>query len=119
MSLLDAANFPHTATAKRRKRSRDASGGTKDSYPTTEFTDRPCWRQGASDSEITMFAKKGIIVSNKIYFATDPGLDERHILIIGGAVYNVVSAADPDASVGLGILWRVMVDQKSPEAPPI
>lgn len=117
MSLLDVENLPHTATAKRRRRARDSSGGTKDSYPTTVFTDRPCWRQPAGDSAVTMFLKKGITVTNKIYFVTDPELDERDILIVGGIAYNVVSSAEPDASVGLTLLWRVMVDAQSPQAP--
>jgi len=114
MSLLDS--LPHLATAKRRTRTKSTLGGSKDSYPTTLFTDLACWQQPAGDSEITEAQRRGITITNKIYFNADPGVDERDVLEIGGQVYKVVSFGEPDASVGLGLLWRVMVNRTSTEA---
>lgn len=108
MSLLD--NFPHTATAKRRTRTKGTLGGAKDSFPTTLFTDRACWQQPAGDSQIEEFQKQGVTVTHKVYFVTDPAVDERDILIIGGDTFEVRSYASPDASAGLGKLFRVMVE---------
>ncbi len=116
MSILQ--NLPHTATAKRRTRKAGTLGGGRDSFPTTLFTDRECWRQPASDSEITEFEKRGISVTNKIYFVTDPEVDERDILVIDGVNYEVKSAADPDASVGLGVVYRVMVEKTTTGSTP-
>ena len=49
----------------------------------TVFSNRDCWRQAASEREILQYQKRGIAVTHKIYFATDPGLDERHFITIG------------------------------------
>lgn len=105
MSLLDS--MPHLCTAKRRTRTKDVLGGSKDSWTTT-FTDRRCWRQAAGDSEITEFQKRGVTVTDKVYFIADPAVDERDVLIIGGDTLEVRSYAHPDASAGMGLLWRVM-----------
>ena len=105
MSILD--NLPHTATAKRRVRVKDTLGGSSDSYATV-FSDRACWCQQAGDSESADYAQRGITVSNKAYFTSDPGLDETHLLTIGGTDYYVKSHPELDASAGLGVLWRVM-----------
>lgn len=108
MSILDA--FPHTATAKRRTRTKGTLGGTKDSFPTILFTDRPCWQQPAGDSEIDRYAKRQITITDKVYFTIEPEVDERDILIIGGRTFEVRSRAVPDASAGLGVVYRVMVE---------
>ena len=105
--ILD--HLPHTATAKRRTRTQDTLGSAKDSY-TTVWSDRACWRQPVSDSERMEYEKRGQRVTHKIYFAADPELDEEYMLIVGGDTMSVRSVSDPDASVGLGILWRVMVE---------
>lgn len=107
MGILD--NFPHLATAKIRVRTKDSRGGSKDSF-TTVFTNRACWRQSAANREIREFEKRGMRVSHKIYFNADPGLDERHTLTIGSQIMEVRSAAGPDASAGLGRVWKVMAD---------
>lgn len=107
MGLLD--NFPHTAIAKIRARVQDALGGTRDTF-TTVFQDRACWRQFAKESEIVEFEKRGMSVTDKVYFLSNPGLDERHILIISGDVFEVRSTAIPDASAGMSVVWRVMCE---------
>lgn len=105
-SVID--NLPDRATAKRRTRVRDSIGGSKDSWATL-FTDRTCWRQAASSGEIQVALARGVSVSHKVYFSADPGVDERDVLVVGGDTMSVRSAADPDATVGFGFLWRVMV----------
>jgi hypothetical protein len=107
MGILD--NFPHLATAKIRARTQDSIGGSKDTFPVV-FQDRACWRQLASDREINEFARRGMSITNKVYFTTDPELDERHILIIDGDVFEVRSASKPDASAGKGVVWRTMCE---------
>lgn len=115
MSILDS--LPHTATAKKRTRTKDSLGGSVDTFPTTVFTDRSCWQQVAKDSEILEFDKKGITVTDKVYFTSDPELDEKHILLITNPLvgttvtYEVRSRALPDASAGLGVVFRVMCER--------
>ena len=48
------------------------------------------------------------MVSHKVYFASDPGVDEQYTLTVDGDDMDVMSSAHPDASLGLSILWRVM-----------
>lgn len=109
MSILD--NFPHSAVARTRTRTRGDLGGSKDSF-TAVFVGRACWQQQASNREIREFEKRGIDVTDKIYFLTDPELDERHILVVSGtsgtSTYEVASKSDPDASAGLGVVYKVM-----------
>lgn len=113
MDLLD--NFPHTATAKRRKRTKDEFGGSTDSFTTT-FTAKKCWMQQAGAREVTEFEKKGISVTHKVYFLTDTALDERDVLYVTdqeGAVtaMEVRSYSGPDASAGLGVVYKVMTEK--------
>ena len=112
MSLLE--NLPHLCTATIRSRTKGTLGGSRDD-PTTVFTGRACWRQQARESEILEFQKRGISVTDKIYFASNPGLDERHIITIGEDELVVRSRALPDVSVGLGLVWRVMAEHKTTE----
>jgi len=109
MSLLD--NLPHTCIAKRRTRSVDAIGGSKDTYTTT-FTGRSCWIQAASNNDIVEFQKRDMVITNKVYFITDPEVDERDILIIGGDTYEVRCFSNPDATVGMGLFFKIMVELK-------
>lgn len=106
--LLD--NLPHTCTAKKRRRAKGTLGGSKDSFPTVVFTDRACWQQPAGDREIVEFQKRDITITNKVYFISDPELDENHVLVIDGDTYEVRSHSSPDCSAGLGVLWKVMVE---------
>jgi hypothetical protein len=108
MSLLDS--LPHLATAKLRRRANDTMGGSKDTYPTTVFTDRACWRQPLADKEVTSWKQRTIDVTHKVFFVADPELDERHVLEIGTDRMAVKSRAHPDDSCGLGVLWRVVVE---------
>ena len=107
MGLLDS--FPHTADAYVRTRVSDNLGGGHDSF-TPIFSNRACWRQNASDREIVELGRRGISVTNRIYFLSDPGLDETHSLVIGSDVYEVRSKAVPDASSGKSVVWRVMAE---------
>lgn len=118
MSLLDT--LPHTATAAPRARqpisgSDGGLGGASDTF-TALFTDRPCWQQPATDREIAEFDKRGIVVTNKVYFTTRPAVDQQHNLTITNNdtgqtdIYEVKSRAEPDASAGRGILYRVMCE---------
>lgn len=84
------------------------NSGTKDSW-TTLWT-RNCWRQPASDSERMEAMRREIAVSHKVYFVADPELDERDRLVFSDGNYLVKSRPHPDASVGRGVVWRVMVD---------
>lgn len=110
MSILDA--LPHLATARIRIRTLDTLGGSIDTFSAV-FTDRPCWQQLASDREIAEYDKRGISVTDKVYFTSDPGIDERHILIIDGTTFEVRSRAKPDASAGMSVVWRVMCEERT------
>ena len=107
MGVLDS--FPHTANAYVRVRVSDDLGGGVDSF-TLFFSNRACWRQDASDREVVELGRRGISVTNRIYFLSDPGLDETHSLIIGSDVYEVRSKAVPDCTSGLGVVWRVFAE---------
>ena len=106
MPLLDS--LPHVCTAKRRVRTVDAIGGARDGFATL-FTGRACWRQPASDGEIESAQARDQRITHKVYFAADPELDERDVLEIDGDAMSVRSATHPDASVGMGWVWKVMV----------
>jgi len=108
VSILD--NLPHTCTAKRRARTSDSYGGSRDTY-TTVFSDRACWVQQAGDSEIEEFRKRGVNITNKIYFVVDPELTNEDVVEYDGDQYDVQSFPEKDASAGLGIVWRVMVNR--------
>lgn len=108
MGILD--NLPHTATAKVRTRTIDTLGASVDTW-TNVFEDRACWQQAASEREITEFSKRGISVTTKIYFTTDPELDETHVIDVNDGTYEVRSRSKPDASAGMGIVWRVYAEE--------
>jgi hypothetical protein len=107
MSILD--NLPHRATATKRMRAKGTLGGSRDTWEAV-FANRPCWRQVASHAEILEFDKRGMAVTDKVYFTTDPELDERHRLTISGDIFEVRSRAIPDASAGLGVVYKQMVE---------
>lgn len=115
MSLLDS--FPHTAVAKRRIRTKGPLGGSKDTLETLWSTARACWRQPAGDSEKSDFAKRGVTITNKVYFTANPELTAQHLLVVTDSdagteeTFEVKSNSSPDASAGLGVLWRVMVER--------
>ena len=117
MSILDA--LPHSFTAKKRTRVKDILGGNKDSFATV--SSGSCWFQQAGDSETTEFMKRGINLTGKVYFATNPSLDESHVLVVNDkdgvevGMFDIVSTPDIDASAGLGVLWRCNVNRKTSE----
>ena len=106
MSLLD--NLPHLATAKRRSRTKDAMGGSIDTFTEVVFTDMPCWRQPATDREVLWWQQRAVDITHKVLFADDPELNENCVLEIDGDLLDVKSYASPDASVGLGVCYRIM-----------
>lgn len=127
MSLLDT--LPHRCTIARVIRMNDSLGGNVYGVE-IEQTDVECWEQKASTSESRDYEKRGINVTTKIYFATNPNVTEQHRILVternGTATQNlditdvanpdtldVVSSDYPDASVGLGILWKVMAKGSS------
>lgn len=117
MSLLD--NLPHRCTIRRRVRTKGPLGGSKDTFP-DEQTGVECWEQPASDGEKIEFQKRGMTISNRIFYSSDPGVTSQHEILItrrqGVAVaspirYDVMSRSEPDSSAGLGIQWKVMVNR--------
>ncbi len=112
MSLLD--NLPHTCTARRRKRESDSMGGSIDTFPTVVFADRACWRQPASDQEVAWWQQRSVDADCRCFFAEDPQLQENDVLIFAdspGYYWDVKSYSVPDESVGLGALWRVLIQR--------
>lgn len=107
MSILDS--LPHVCTVQRRDRQLDELGGCRD-VPVT-VSQLACWRQAAGDSDIARFMKRGMSITDKVYFTADPELDEGWLLVMDGLTYEVISRAEGDATAGMGILWRVMVNR--------
>ena len=119
MSLL--GNFPHLCTIQRRTRSNDDLGGNFDAE-TVEQTNVVCWEQQASDGEIADFEKRGMTIDRKIFFLSNPSVTPRHEILITSrngvtqsspSVLDVISEPRPDASAGLGVVWRVMVNENT------
>lgn len=122
MGLLD--NMPHEASAFTRTRTLDALGGAKDVYSQVVFTDRDCWLQQASNSEVREFQKQGINVTGKVFFTSDPELDSRYALNIVSkdgtdfGTWLVVSGSKPDAGAGLAAVFKVMVEKSTTGSTP-
>ena len=117
MTLLDS--LPHRCSIQILKLTKGSLGGSK-RIATVEQTDVKCWDQPASDDEIDEFSKRGIKIGHKIYFSSDPAVTEAHEILITSrdagtttidspTALEVRSEALPDASAGLGKLFRVMV----------
>jgi hypothetical protein len=107
--------MPDRCTIRRRVRARGTLGGSKASF-VDQRTDVPCWQQQTSSAEAAEFEKKGIVVSTKVYFTSDPGVTARHQILMtsrngtavtGETPLDVVDSPSPDVSVGRGLLWRV------------
>lgn len=113
MSLLD--NLPDECSIYRKVFSRGRAGGKKES-PSLEQSGVECWEQPASVNETMEFLKRGITDVRKIYFSADPSVTEQHEILItkkdGSTVtrqpFEIMTVSGPDASAGLGILWKVM-----------
>jgi len=117
VSLLD--NLPHRCTIRRRTRTKGTLGGSKDSQ-TNEQTNVECWEQNAGHNEVMDYEKRGMSISRKVYFASDPGVTSRHEILIterngttisSPVALTVKSEAIPDASAGMGVLYKVMCDR--------
>jgi hypothetical protein len=97
-------------------------GGSRD-VPIVVAQDVPCWLQQAGASELKLFEQRGMSLTYKIFFLTDPGVTAQHQIILtryqGQQVeFNpgtVLSSTRPDASAGLGMLWKVMIGEQTPE----
>lgn len=115
--ILD--NLPHTYAAKTRTRVKDTLGGSKDSWSTVSTGS--CWHQQAGDSEVSEHAKRGINISGKVYFTSDPEFDETNVLVISDedgnevGTFDIMSHPQIDASAGLGVVWRCNVNRKTTE----
>ena len=123
MSLLD--RFPHRCTILAKTRSKGSLGGIKDSTSSVS-TGVVCWEQQASNREREEFEKKGYTNVHKIYFLSDPSVNERNLIQITSRDQgtttisspddlNVLSESLPDASAGLGRVYKVMTGQISQE----
>ena len=118
MSLLDSDTAPHKCTIRRRVAAasqRDELGSVR-ATQTDDQTEVPCWEQPVSANEITAFAKRGMTINRKVYFYENPNVTSRHEILIterdGEAVSDPVPmdvmGTDPDCTVGLGLLYKVM-----------
>lgn len=123
MSLLE--NLPHRCTIALRKREKslEGLGSSVDSFSIVS-QDVSCWEQTRSEKSEVDMQKRSMDDIRKVYFTADLGLDEKYVLIMtsknGTAIplasqkiLSVVSKAEPDASAGMGILWRVMCQYRT------
>lgn len=121
MSLLD--DLPHRCITQRRTVSRGSHGGRKTSKTEEKFR-ICCWVQPATHREVEEYEKRGISINRKVYFADDPEVTERHDIVIVSwdrgctlierskrKTLEVRSYAGPDSSAGLGVLYKVMVEE--------
>ena len=118
MTLL--SNLPHKCRIQRRIREYSGEfGATRDSHEVIQINVE-CWEQTLSANTIDEYQKRGINVTNRVYFASDPNVQEEYEIVIternGTAVsvanqraLDVKAAYDPDASAGLGVLYKVLV----------
>lgn len=112
MSLLD--NLPDKCRIQYNTRTKDAVGGVQDT-PVVVQENVSCWLQQASASEIERYAKRGININRKLFFVENPNVTENYEIVVterSGVACNIKmdvwSEPDPDASAGLGVVWRVM-----------
>lgn len=110
MSILD--NLPHTISIKRRTRTRGDTGGTVDTF-TTVNASIACWHQPANSRETTQMQKRGIAVTDKFYFTEDPDVTARDTIVAEDSREFEVRSTQPDASAGLGIVFKVLAEYVS------
>jgi len=67
------------------------------------------------------YEKRGISITRKVFFLTDPAITERHEILITSrlgfavsspTVLEVRSESLPDASAGMGVVYKVMVEEE-------
>lgn len=123
MSLLD--EMPHECSIIRVDKVSTSRGGSKDSE-VVEHTEVPCWEQQASASEVMDYRKRGIEIDRKVYFNANYSLTEQHRIRItkrlGVTVSNTIdldvkTTTLPDASAGLGELFKAMASQHTGDNP--
>ncbi len=112
MTLLN--NMPHLVTHQVRSTTRNELLGHDETFPTNVATDVPAWVQTASEAEIDEFEKRGFRVTHKVYYPTDPGLTEANQILFG--TKRLEFRAIADRSAGLGILFKIMAEEKSTRA---
>ncbi|GAG51772.1 unnamed protein product [marine sediment metagenome] len=116
MSLLD--NMPHKCIIQRITKVEDNMMGNRD-VPVEEQDDVRCWEQQVSAAEVLEYEKRGMSINTKVFFTSNPNVTERHQIVIternGTAIavadrseMDVVAVPEPDASAGMGVVWRVM-----------
>lgn len=121
MSLLDS--LPHRCSIFLLVPGIDSYGGNTN-VPTEEKADVECWEQAASSEDVEEFDKRGILIKRKIFFKEDPSLTEKHVIkitsrdrgvtiITSPPELRVKTKSLPDASAGLGLLYKVMVDDQT------
>jgi len=73
---------------------------------------------------VEQFGKRGIAINRKVYFNVDPGVTEKHEILITSfdagettvsspPPLKVLSEALPDAGAGLGPPYKVMVHDQT------
>jgi hypothetical protein len=121
MSLLD--NFPHRCTIRRRKFAKGSLTGKKTTYDNVQ-TNVLCWEQAAGDTEDNSYQKEGMRITHKVYFLNNPNVTRRYQILVtyrNGATVSspipldVVSNPMPDATAGLGVVYRVLCREVTSE----
>jgi hypothetical protein len=122
------SNFPNECTIRRRTHTKDSLGGQKASV-VVEQTGVSCWEQQAGDSADESFKKRGMNITHKVYFLTNPNVTRRHEILItsrtnhDGTVTTIASPTPlsvlsnpmPDCTAGLGVCYRVLCHEMTSE----
>lgn len=98
-------NLPHLAAHYRQRRTRDALGGHERGWE-LQSSGIACFLQTISQEQRSeLFDKRGFEVTHRIYFATDPAVDERDALriVVQGSVKFIEVRSTADAGVNLPI----------------
>lgn len=123
MSLLQ--NLPHLCTiARRRRQAIEGGAGSAVDVFVSLYTSVQCWAQVQRDWRQNDMQKREIHDPSKVYFSQDYGLDESHVIIITSMndidialssqkILSVVSNVAPDATAGIGLLWRVICEYRT------
>ena len=109
--------MPHKCRIQYRTRANDVRMGNVETR-VTQQSNVPCWEQQLSSTEISDYEKRGISADRKIYFLSDPNVTERYEIVIterndveieeaDEQIMDVSTRAEPDASVGLELLYRI------------
>ena len=116
--LLDS--FPDKCSIRLRNRVKNATTKITHDTLTTLFSNVTCWIQPLSQSVIMDYQKRGINVDHEVFFLSDYGLTEQHELlatersgVASSMQMDVKTVASPDASAGLGVVYKVVGNQKS------